>query len=124
MIDEYLAENARKRADYFLTALAKKKSGSSLSSQELVQNIVEAEKYKLPKYLGVCINLAAKKILSNLTADNNFQNISLETRYKISMQRWKHTDHAYQTALRSNGENASRLCKEIGEKLYNFIEKN
>lgn len=118
LIDEYLAENARKRADKYLSQLIKHK-GDKLTSPELVKSLVEAEKYNLPKYLKACTNAASKKMLKNLTSEPDYQNVSLETRYQISIHRWRETDKALENAARSYNS-ASR----IGELLLNHIQKN
>ena len=90
LIDEFLAEDTRREADEYLAKTTTR--NKNLSSSDLIENLIEAEKYRLPKYLRVCINRASKKLINDLLSDKDFNNISLETRYKISIQRWKASD--------------------------------
>ncbi|XP_071133965.1 uncharacterized protein LOC143048045 [Mytilus galloprovincialis] len=121
LIDEYLAEDARIRADWYLTKLVKKKS-DSITSTQIVQNIIEAEKYKLPKYLNACMNVACRKVFNKLSHDADFEHISLETRFKISLHRWKLTDECYDQATKAYSMN--QTTKQLGEAVYNMIKNN
>ena len=90
LIDEFLAEDTRHEADEYLAKTTIR--NKELSSSGLIENLIEAEKYKLPKYLKICINRASKKLINDFLSDKDFNNISLETRYKISIQKWKASD--------------------------------
>ena len=90
LIDEFLAEDTRHEADKYLAKTTKR--NMDLSSSDLIENLKETEKYKLPKYLKVCINMASKKLIKDFLSDEDFNNISLETRYKISIEKWKASD--------------------------------
>lgn len=90
LIDEFLAEDTRHDADEYLARTTRR--NKDLSSSDLIKNLIEAEKYKLSKYLKVCINLASKKLIKDFLSDEYFKNVSLETRYKISIEKWKASD--------------------------------
>ena len=90
LIDEFLAEDTRHEADEYLAKTTIR--NKDLSSSDLIENLIEAEQYKLPKYLRVCINRASKKLINDFLSDKGFNKVSLETRYKISIQKWKASD--------------------------------
>jgi hypothetical protein len=86
----FLQKTRDNEADKYLAKTTKR--NMDLSSSDLIENLKEAEKYKLPKYLKVCINMASKKLIKDFLSDEDFNNISLETRYKISIEKWKASD--------------------------------
>lgn len=91
LIDEYLAEDTRHEADVYL-AKTTEENEQHVSSSNLIENLIEAEKYNLPKYLNVCINMASKRLTSDFLSDEKFNIVSLETRYKICLERCKTAD--------------------------------
>lgn len=101
LIDEFLAEDTRNDADEYLARTTR--SNKNLSSSDLIKNLIEAEKYKLSKYLKVCIHLASKKFINDFLSDEDFKYVSLVTRYKISIQKWKASDklaiHSFLTPI-------------------------
>jgi len=60
LIDEYLAEDTRHEADEYLAKTTKE--NEHVSSSNVIENLIEAEKYNLSKYLNVCINMASKRL--------------------------------------------------------------
>ena len=91
LIDEYLAEDTRHEADVYL-AKTTEENEQRVSSSNLIENLIEAEKYNLFKYLHVCINMASKRLTSDFLSDEKFDVVSLETRYKIFLEKCKAAD--------------------------------
>jgi len=112
LIDEFLAEDTRHEADEYLAKTTKR--NKDLSSSDLIENLIEAEKYKLPKYLKVCVNLASKKLIKDFLSDENFNNISVETRYKISVEKWKASDKLTDTPPDYRDDRRYTLLSRLG----------
>ena len=91
LIDEYRAEDTRHEADVYL-AKTTKENEQRVSSSNLIENLIEAEKYNLSKYLNVCINMASKRLISEFLSDDKFNDVSFETRYKICIEKCKAAD--------------------------------
>lgn len=74
----------------------------SISSEQIILNILEAELYKLSNYLDACIHVASRKMFDNLTKSPKFEEISQNTQLKISFRRWEDIDKIYKKAIKEN----------------------
>lgn len=79
MIENVLIECVRKEHD-------------KISSEQIIEKILEAEKFRLSKYLIECVGVASRKKYKNLVNKPMFEEISQETRLKISCKRWSDVD--------------------------------
>ena len=96
LIDEYLAEDARREADnYFVKAIERERH---ISSSTLIDNLITAEKYQLYMLLNDCIILASEKPIAEFLSFDKFNGVSFETRYKICIERLKESDKLYLSA--------------------------
>jgi hypothetical protein len=69
-----------------------KKQHDAIPSEQIIKYILEAEKFQLLKYLNECIDVASRKKHKNLVDNPMFEEISQETRLKISCKRWSDVD--------------------------------
>ncbi|VDI31730.1 Hypothetical predicted protein, partial [Mytilus galloprovincialis] len=88
---EYQTKRTLEKADLFLKERCESET-DNLPSCTIIENILEAELYNLPQYLKACINIASKKYYKKLVQHSEFENISMETRLKISLKRWEDID--------------------------------
>lgn len=59
----------------------------SISSEQIILNILEAELYKLSNYIYACIQVVSRKMFNNLTTIPQFEEISQNTQLKINFKR-------------------------------------
>ena len=69
-----------------------KKQRDAIPSEQIIKNILEAEKFRLSKYLDECICVASRKKYKNLVNNPMFEEISQEIQLKISCKRWSDVD--------------------------------
>ena len=69
-----------------------KKQHDKIPSEQIIKSILEAEKFQLLKYLNECIGVASRKKYKILVNKPMFEEISQETRLKISCKRWSDVD--------------------------------
>jgi len=98
LIDEYLAEDARREADKYLVKTTERKQ--LVMSSTLIDNLIKAEKYQLSGYLKACINLASKRPIEEFLPDGKFNEVSLETKYEICIERLKKLDKTIDNSWR------------------------
>ncbi|CAG2226397.1 unnamed protein product [Mytilus edulis] len=99
LADEYQTDGLKKRIEEFLINSVRSES-DSITSLQIIINILEAEKYKLNDYLNECIAVASRKTFNRLTKSPKFDGISQNTQLKISMKRWEDIDKIYQKSIR------------------------
>ena len=69
-----------------------RKQHDAISSTQIIKYILEAEKFQLLEYLNECVAVASRKKYKNLVNNSMFEEISQETRLKISCKRWSDVD--------------------------------
>ncbi|CAC5373905.1 unnamed protein product [Mytilus coruscus] len=129
---EYQTKRTLEKADLFLKEKCETES-DDLSSQQIIENILEAELYNLPQYLNACINIASRKYYQKLVQNDQFENISIETRLKISLKRWEDIDTMFEKTnfFKSKVHNKSQFpwnielsFENVGESLKSFMHNN
>jgi hypothetical protein len=93
LADEYQTAKTLEKANQFL-AKKSKTFGHKISSEEVIQNILQAELYRLDDYLDESIIIASRKYFERLVQHPKFNEITQETRLKIMTKRWKDMDDA------------------------------
>ena len=96
LADEYQTAKTLKKANQFL-AKKSKFLGDKISSAQVIQNILEAELYRLGAYLDESIAIASRKCFERLVEHPKFNEITQETRLKIMTKRWKDMDEVFKT---------------------------
>lgn len=91
---EYQTEKTLTRIDASLTEYSTAMA-DSLTSEQVIDSIIEAEFFGLSEYLETCMKIASHKTFNKLVKNENFNKISKDTRYTISMKRWKELDDTY-----------------------------
>lgn len=91
---EYQTEKTLTRIDASLAEYSTEMA-DSMTSEQAIDRIIEAEFFGLSKYLEICIKIASHKTFNALPQNKNFNKISTDTRYAISMKRWKDLDNIY-----------------------------
>ncbi|XP_063397655.1 uncharacterized protein LOC134681954 [Mytilus trossulus] len=91
---EYQTEKTLTRIDASLAEYSKEMA-DSMTSEQAIDSIIEAEFFGLSQYLETCIKIASHKTFNALTKNDNFKQISKDTRYTISMKRWENLDDSY-----------------------------
>lgn len=96
LADEYQTSKTLEKANQFL---AKKSTflGNKISSAQVIQNILQAELYRLDDYLDESITIASRKCFERLVQHPKFKEITQETRLKIMTKRWKDMDEVFKT---------------------------
>ncbi|XP_052079256.1 uncharacterized protein LOC127717589 [Mytilus californianus] len=101
LADEYQTDDLKKRIDEFLVRQVYFKS-DSITSEQIIVKILEAEKYKVNGYLNECIAVASRKKFHSLTKSRKFGEISQKTQLEISFKRWDDIDKIYDKAVNVN----------------------
>lgn len=96
LADEYQRAKTLKKANQFL-AKKSKFLGDKISSAQVIQNILEAELYRLGDYLDESIAIASRKCFERLVQHPKFKEMTQETRLKIMTKRWKDMDEVFKT---------------------------
>lgn len=99
LADEYQTDVLKKRIEKFLVDGILSKS-DSVTSEQIISDILEAEMYKLPDYLNESIAVASRKKFESLTKSPKFEEISQTTQRKISFKRWKDIDKIFNKAVK------------------------
>lgn len=126
---EYQTKRTLDKADLFLKEKCETES-DHLSSQQIIENIIEAELYNLPQYLDACINIASRKYYRKLVQNDQFENISMETRYNISLKRWEDIDTMFEKTdffkpiKKTFFGNTSLSFENVGEQMKSFMHNN
>jgi hypothetical protein len=94
LADEYQTAKTLEKANQFL-AKKSKTFGHKISSEEVIQNILQAELYRLDDYLDESITIASRKYFERLVQHPKFNEITQETRFKIMTKRWKDMDDVF-----------------------------
>jgi hypothetical protein len=94
LADEYQTTKTIEKANQFL-AKKSKILGDKISSAQVIQNILQAELYRLDDYLDESIAIASRKCFERLVQHPKFKEITQETRLKIMTKRWKDMDEDY-----------------------------
>lgn len=94
LADEYQTAKTLKKANQFL-AKKSKCLGDTISSAQVIQNILEAELYRLDAYLDESIAIASRKYFVKLVQHPKFNEITQETRLKIMTKRWEDMDEVF-----------------------------
>ncbi|VDI11416.1 Hypothetical predicted protein [Mytilus galloprovincialis] len=103
LADEYQTDGLQKRIEKFLVNSVL--SGSdTITSDEIILKILEAEKYNVSDYLDKCITVASRKQFQSLTKSPKFKKISKNTKIKISFKRWDDRDQIYNKSLKVNSQ--------------------
>jgi hypothetical protein len=96
LADEYQTVTTLKKANQFL-AKKSKFLGDKISSAQVIQNILQAELYRLDDYLDESIAIASRKRFEKLVEHPKFKEITQETRLKIMTKRWKDMNEVFKT---------------------------
>lgn len=96
LADEYQTTKTIEKANQFL-AKKSKILGDKISSAQVIQNILQAELYRLDDYLDESITIASRKCFERLVQHPKFKEITQETRLKIMTKRWKDMDEVFKT---------------------------
>jgi hypothetical protein len=96
LADEYQTTKTIEKANQFL-AKKSKILGDKISSAQVIQNILQAELYRLDDYLDESIAIASRKCFERLVQHPKFKEITQETRLKIMTKRWKDMDEVFKT---------------------------
>ncbi|CAC5363201.1 unnamed protein product [Mytilus coruscus] len=91
---EYQTEKTLTRIDASLAEYSTEMA-DSLTSEQAIDSIIEAEFFGLSEYLETCIKIASHKTFNALPRNENFNKISKDTRYTISMKRWENLENKY-----------------------------
>ena len=94
LADEYQTAKTLEKANQFL-AKKSRTFGHIISSEEVIQNILQAELYRLDDYLYESITIASRKFSESLVQHPKFNEITQETRFKIMTTRWKDMDDVF-----------------------------
>jgi hypothetical protein len=96
LADEYQTSKTLEKANQLL-AKKSKFLGDKISSAQVIQNILQAELYRLGDYLDESIAIASRKCFERLVEHPKFKEITEETRLKIMTKRWKDMDEVFKT---------------------------
>ncbi|XP_071150714.1 BTB and MATH domain-containing protein 38-like [Mytilus edulis] len=99
LADEYQTDDLKKRIEKFLVKGALTKS-DSITSEQIIIDILEAEMFKLSDYLNASIAVASRKKFNSLTKSPKFEEISLTTQRRISFKRWEDIDEIFNKAVK------------------------
>lgn len=121
LADEYQTDALRKRIENVL-ANSILVDIESISSEQIIMNILEAELYKLSYYLDTCILVASRKMFENLTKSPKFENISQKTQLKISFRRWEDIDKIYIKAIKEERQAMAHKKQKIN--MYGRCDAN
>ncbi|CAC5418954.1 unnamed protein product [Mytilus coruscus] len=119
LADEYQTDDLMNRIEEYLVKSVLSKS-DSITSEQIILDIIEAEMYKLSDYLDECIAVASRKKFHSLTKSPKFEEISQTTQRKISFKRWEDIDKIFDKAVKVNPrflayqENKPRTISEYG----------
>ena len=94
LADEYQTTKTIEKANQFL-AKKSKILGDKISSAQVIQNILQAELYRLDAYLDESITIASRKCFERSVQHPKFDEITQETRLKIMTKRWKDVDEVF-----------------------------
>ena len=94
LADEYQTTKTLEKANQFL-AKKSKILGDKISSAQVIQNILQAELYRLDAYLDESIAIASRKCFERLVQHPKFKEITQKTRLKIMTKRWKDMDEVF-----------------------------
>ena len=94
LADEYQTAKTIEKANQFLIKKSKR-LGDTISSEQVIQNILQAELYRLDDYLDESIAIASRKCFDRLVQHPKFKEITQETRLKIMTKRWKDMDEIF-----------------------------
>lgn len=97
-VEEYQTEELKIKIDKFL-AEETTKSGDNIYNDDLVQNIIEAEKYALNDHLQACINVGTRRKSKCLVSELLYDKISKETQLQIAHQRLKSLENLYEDTI-------------------------
>ena len=103
LADEYQTTKTLEKANQFL-AKKSKILEDKISSAQVIQNILQAELYRLDAYLDESIAIASRKCFERLVQHPKFNEITQETRLKIMTKRWKDMDEVFKTTVLRNME--------------------
>ncbi|CAC5397309.1 unnamed protein product [Mytilus coruscus] len=101
LADEYQTDDLKKRIEEFLVKGVLSES-DSITSEQIILDILEAEMYKLSDYLNASIAVASRKKFHSLTKSPKFEEISQITQRKISFKRWSDIDKIFDKAVKVN----------------------
>ena len=104
-----------------------KKQHDNIPSEQIIESILEAEKFQLLKYLDECIGVASRKKYKNLVDNPMFEEISQETRLKISCKRWSDVDSVVDEMMNPYygfGSKKSNISKDLQTNLKPFMQDN
>ncbi|CAC5418962.1 unnamed protein product [Mytilus coruscus] len=112
LADEYQTDDLKKRIEKFLVKDLSSNSSYSFSSEQIIEKILEAERYKLNGYLNACIDVASRKKIKSLTKSPKFEEISQNTKLKISLKRCEDIDDMYTSVVKVDPKNTSYAGKK------------
>lgn len=101
LADEYQTDDLKKKIEKFLTKGVLSES-DSITSEQIISDIHEAERYKLNDYLTACIDVASRKKFQSLKRNSKFEEISQNTHLKIAFKRMDNIDKIYNNAVQGD----------------------
>ncbi|XP_071148843.1 BTB and MATH domain-containing protein 36-like [Mytilus edulis] len=122
LAEEYQTDDLKLRIEKFLIKGVLSQS-DSITSVQIIVNIIEAEKYKLNGYLNACIDVASRK--KKLTKNPKFEEISQSTQLKIGLKRIDEIDKIYSNAsYRRSVKHNKFQMKDLGKHLKPYMQDN
>ncbi|XP_071148716.1 BTB and MATH domain-containing protein 38-like [Mytilus edulis] len=137
LADEYQTDGLKNRIEKFLIKILFK--SVPIASVDIIEKILEAERYNLNGYLNKCIDIASRKKIQTLRKSPKFEEITKKTQLKISLKRWEDIDNMHSQAVKINPNfteylerNRSRIgapseyaidIKDVGEHLGAFMNE-
>jgi hypothetical protein len=104
-----------------------RKQHDAIPSEQIIKYILEAERFQRLKYLNECIGVASRKKYKNLVDNPMFEEISQETRLKISFKRWSDVDSVVDSTWNPYygfGSRGSNISKVLQNNLTPFMQDN
>lgn len=86
-------EETLDKADLFLSNQYLHRTVWACSGTDIVNGIIEAEKYGLNRTLKLLIDYASRNKFAHISEAKDFGAISKEILFKISMSRWQNDIH-------------------------------
>ncbi|VDI11415.1 Hypothetical predicted protein [Mytilus galloprovincialis] len=125
LAEEYQTDDFKKRIEKFLINSVQSQS-DSITSEQIIVKILEAERYKLNGYLNACIGVASKKQVHCLTESHRFEEISQNTQLKIGLKRMEDIDKIYNNAISSGYTSRQNqfYMKDLGTHLKPYMQDN
>ena len=129
LVHEYQVQKLNRIENFLIDCV--KKQHDDITSEQIIKNILEAEKFRLSKYLDQCIGVASRKKYNILVNKPMFGEISQETQLKICCKRWSDVDSVVDGTLdeyafyeKQPFSNKPDFSKDLRQNLTPFMQDN